>query len=124
MKKKLSYRDKLIELAYIYNVKEIQDYVKNCIICQKMRPLKDTRDLPIRQIPKDLIPRPIGQTIEVDLCHMPTSKEGYETICVMVDIPSKFMFLIPQRNKEAITTAANQLDENQVFQEREKNTFI
>ena len=29
MKKKLSYRDKLIELAYIYNVKEIQDYVKN-----------------------------------------------------------------------------------------------
>jgi hypothetical protein len=29
MKKKLSYRDKLIELAYIYNVKEIQEYVKN-----------------------------------------------------------------------------------------------
>ena len=29
MKKKLSYRDKLIELAYIYNVKEIQDYVKS-----------------------------------------------------------------------------------------------
>ena len=28
MKKKLSYRDKLIELAYIYNVKEIQDYIK------------------------------------------------------------------------------------------------
>ena len=28
MKKKLSYRDKLIELAYIYNVKEIQDYEK------------------------------------------------------------------------------------------------
>ena len=28
MKKKLSYRDKLIELAYIYNVREIQDYVK------------------------------------------------------------------------------------------------
>ena len=29
MKKKLSYRDKLLELAYIYNVKEIQDYVRN-----------------------------------------------------------------------------------------------
>ena len=29
MKKKLSYRDKLIDLAYIYNVKEIQDYVKS-----------------------------------------------------------------------------------------------
>ncbi len=29
MKKKLSYRDKLIELAYIYNVKEVQDYTKN-----------------------------------------------------------------------------------------------
>ena len=28
MKKKLSYRDKLIELAYIYDVKEIQDYEK------------------------------------------------------------------------------------------------
>ncbi len=28
MKKRLSYRDKLIELAYIYNVREIQDYVK------------------------------------------------------------------------------------------------
>ena len=28
MKKKLSYRDKLIELAYIYNVKEIQEYEK------------------------------------------------------------------------------------------------
>ena len=28
MKKKLSYRDKLLELAYIYNVKEIQDYSK------------------------------------------------------------------------------------------------
>ena len=25
MKKKLSYRDKLLELAYIYNVKEIQN---------------------------------------------------------------------------------------------------
>ena len=29
MKKKLSYRDKLIELAYIYDVKEIKDYVKS-----------------------------------------------------------------------------------------------
>ena len=29
MKKKLSYRDKLLELAYIYNVKEIQDYTKS-----------------------------------------------------------------------------------------------
>jgi Bax protein len=29
MKKKLSYRDKLLELAFIYNVKEIQEYVKN-----------------------------------------------------------------------------------------------
>ena len=29
MKKRLSYRDKLLELAYIYNVKEIQDYTKN-----------------------------------------------------------------------------------------------
>ena len=29
MKKKLSYRDKLLELAYIYSVKEIQDYVKS-----------------------------------------------------------------------------------------------
>ena len=29
MKKKLSYRDKLLELAYIYNVREIQDYAKN-----------------------------------------------------------------------------------------------
>ena len=28
MKKKLSYRDKLLELAYIYNVKEVQDYTK------------------------------------------------------------------------------------------------
>ena len=26
MKKKLTYRDKLIELAYIYDVKEIKDY--------------------------------------------------------------------------------------------------
>ena len=29
MKKKLSYRDKLLELAYIYDVKEIQDYTQN-----------------------------------------------------------------------------------------------
>ena len=29
MKKKLSYRDKLLELSNIYNVKEIQEYVKN-----------------------------------------------------------------------------------------------
>ena len=29
MKKKLSYRDKLLELAYIYNVKEIKEYVKS-----------------------------------------------------------------------------------------------
>jgi Bax protein len=29
MKKKLSYRDKLIELAYIYDVKEIKDYVNS-----------------------------------------------------------------------------------------------
>ena len=29
MKKKLSYRDKLIELAYIYDVKEIKDYVSS-----------------------------------------------------------------------------------------------
>ena len=34
MKKKLSYRDKLIELAYIYNVKEIQDYKKEEKILQ------------------------------------------------------------------------------------------
>ena len=29
MKKKLSYRDKLIELAYIYDVKEIKEYVRS-----------------------------------------------------------------------------------------------
>ena len=29
MKKKLSYRDKLLELAYIYNVKEFKDYIKS-----------------------------------------------------------------------------------------------
>ena len=29
MKKKLTYRDKLLELSKIYNVKEIQDYIKN-----------------------------------------------------------------------------------------------
>ena len=29
MKKKLSYRDKLLELAYIYDVKEIKDYIKS-----------------------------------------------------------------------------------------------
>ena len=29
MKKKLSYRDKLVELAYIYDVKEIKDYQNN-----------------------------------------------------------------------------------------------
>ena len=29
MKKKLSYRDKLLELAYIYDVREIKDYVKS-----------------------------------------------------------------------------------------------
>ena len=29
MKKKLSYRDKLIELAYIYDVKEIKEYQKS-----------------------------------------------------------------------------------------------
>ena len=29
MIKKLSYRDKLLELAYIYNVKDIKDYIKN-----------------------------------------------------------------------------------------------
>ena len=28
MKKKLSYRDKLLELAQIYNVKEVQEYIK------------------------------------------------------------------------------------------------
>ena len=28
MKKRLSYRDKLLELAYIYSVKEIQDYAE------------------------------------------------------------------------------------------------
>ena len=28
MKKKLSYRDKLVELAYIYDVREIKEYVK------------------------------------------------------------------------------------------------
>ena len=28
MKKKLSYRDQLLELAYIYSVKEIQEYTK------------------------------------------------------------------------------------------------
>ena len=29
MKKKLSYRDKLVELAYIYDVKEIKEYEKS-----------------------------------------------------------------------------------------------
>ena len=29
MKKKLTYRDKLLELARIYNIKEIQDYIRN-----------------------------------------------------------------------------------------------
>ena len=29
MKKKLTYRDKLIELAKIYGVREVQDYIRN-----------------------------------------------------------------------------------------------
>ena len=48
MKKKLSYRDKLLELAYIYNVKEIQDYTKrrkNLTTGQIELILKKTRSL-------------------------------------------------------------------------------
>ena len=45
MKKKLSYRDKLLELAYIYSVKEIQDYKnrKNLTTGQIELILKKTR---------------------------------------------------------------------------------
>ena len=48
MKKKLSYRDKLLELAYIYNVKEIQEYTKrrkNLTIGQIELILKKTKSL-------------------------------------------------------------------------------
>ena len=53
MKKKLSYRDKLIELAYIYNVKEIQDYTKrrkNLTIGQIELILKRIRSLFLRNL--------------------------------------------------------------------------
>ena len=52
MKKKLSYRDKLIELAYIYDVKEIKDYQssrKNLTIGQLELILKKNKII----IPKD-----------------------------------------------------------------------
>ena len=63
MKKKLSYRDKLIELAYIYNVKEIQDYTKrrknlttgqieDLLTCWQIRDAIPTKKLP--QIHEDL----------------------------------------------------------------------
>ena len=38
---------------------------------------------------------------------MPLSVDGNKTILVIIDIPSKFIFLVPQRNKEARTTAAS-----------------
>ena len=70
-----------------------------------MRPFKDNRQLLERTHPLYENPRAIGNTIEIDLCHMPQSTDGFNYVCVMIDIPSKFIFVHPQRDKDATTTA-------------------
>ena len=89
--------------------KDVKEYIKGCVICQKTRPLKDNRQLLERIHPLYEEPRAIGNTIEIDLCHMPQSTDGFNYVCVMVDIPSKFIFVHPQRDKDAITTACSLL---------------
>ena len=48
---------------------DVKNYVRGCVICQKMRPLKDNRQLLERTHPPYENPRAIGNTIEIDLCH-------------------------------------------------------
>ena len=78
----------------------ITHYIKNCIVCRKQRTVPDTRNLAQRHIPQ-----PIGQVIELDLLHMPEDEEGYNTICVIVMLPSTLVSLIPQKNRLATSTA-------------------
>ena len=95
--------------------KDVRDYVKNCVICQKTRAFADNRQLLERTHPLYEKPRAIGETIEVDLCQLPESTDGHNYVCVMIDIPSRYIYVRPQRNKDATSTACSLMDYMSVF---------
>ena len=77
MKKKLSYRDKLIELAYIYNVKEIQEYTKrrkNLTTCQIELILKKNKII----IPKDFKTSFFKENFSKPISKLKTNLIGYK----------------------------------------------
>ena len=68
--KKLSYRDKLIELAYIYDVKEIKDYVKS-------RKSLTSGQLELILKNKIVIPKDLSLILEITLLNLLQNSTGF-----------------------------------------------
>ena len=81
---------------------EIQNYVQNCDICQR---IKTDR----HRLPAPLHPLPVEETfsrVHIDiLCSLPKTKEGFQYILVIVDSFSKWCESFPMQTQEATEVA-------------------
>lgn len=62
--------------------KDVRNYIKACVRCQRRVPRLQKGSEQLH--PADILQHPWSQ-IEVDICFMPTSKEGYTCMVVAVD---------------------------------------
>ena len=72
---------------------DVQDYVATCDLCQRAKPLRQNREVPLQPI------SPPGRPWEAISCDLvtdlPVSNEGYDTILVVVDRLTKMGRFIP-----------------------------
>ena len=81
----------------------IQDYVKNCDVCQRIKVDRHHHPVPLHPLPVDGVFSRLHMDI---LCSLPKTKEGYQYILVIVDSFSKWCESFPMRTQEATEVAS------------------
>ena len=77
---------------------EIQDYVKHCDICQRIKVDRHRHPAPLHPLPVESV----FSKLHIDiLCSLPKTKEGYQYCLVIVDSFSKWCESFPLRTQEA-----------------------
>ena len=84
----------------------IKRYVNSCAVCQKTRSFHYYRDNFGNDIASRVMYSKPGKQWAMDLHGVEKDEEGYNTILVMIDLCTRFVILVPLKNKDQDTVVS------------------
>ena len=87
--------------------RQVRKYIQSCDICQRVKPSNSAPGGLLEPLP---IPNKAWESISMDfITHLPTTKDGYDAIFVVVDRLTKYAHFIPT------TSSITALDTAKIF---------